>query len=186
MPICALLVGIGNLEHGRFIEFRTEYLETDGELFSFLFQKSAWYADPADPRHICGQGENVGQIHAQRIACAFTEFERRGRRRRANNCINLLKGSRKVLTDQGTNLLGPQIISIIITRAQYVGAQNDATFDLGAETLFSRSAVVVKKTAHLLSAKAVSHSVESGEVRRSLGGGDNIIRSEERRVGKEC
>src|SRR5260370_34414730 len=114
-------------------------------------------------------------MHAERIVGALTEFERRGRRRRANNCIELLKASSESLTDQGANLLGPQIVGVIITRAQYVGAQNDATFDLGAETLFSRSAVVVKKTAHLLSAKAVPHSIESGEVRRRFGGGDNIV-----------
>ncbi len=36
-------------------------------------------------------------------------------------------------------------------------------------------AVVVKQTAHFLSAEAVPHSIESGEVRRGFGGSDNIV-----------
>src|ERR1700758_229251 len=106
MPIGALLVGVGDLEYQRFTEFPAEYLETDGKLFSFFFQKTTWYADPANPCYVCGQGENVGEIHAERVVCALTELKRRSRRCRADNCIDLLKGSSEIPTDQCTNLLG--------------------------------------------------------------------------------
>ena len=60
----------------------------------------------------------------------------------------LLKGSCEILTDQGSNLLGTQIISIIVTRTQHIGAKNDATFDFRTKPLLPCFAVVVKKTVH--------------------------------------
>jgi hypothetical protein len=170
VPICALFVGVGDPEHRGFVQFLAKNLETNRELISFFFQETARHADPTDPGDVRCQSKDVREIHTQGIVCTLTQFECRCRRGGADNRIDLLEGSREILPDQGSNFLGPQIISVVIARTQNVGAKDNAPLDLRTEPLLSGFAVMIQQALRVLGPETVSHSVEPGEVRRCLAG----------------
>ena len=175
MPFCALFVCVSDLEQGRFIQFLTKNLKSNRKLFSFFFQETARHADPTDAGDVCGQGENVCKVHAKRITCTLTEFERRRRRGRANDGVNFLKGSGEILSDQGSNLLRTEIISVLITRTQDVSAKDNAPLDLWTEALFSCCAVMIQQSVGYFRPETVTHSVEPRKVRGSFGGSDDGV-----------
>ena len=61
-----------------------EELQADGELAAFEIGKSARDRDAADAGEVGGDGEDIREIHLQRIVRAFTQFESRDRRSRRN------------------------------------------------------------------------------------------------------
>ena len=74
--------------------------------------------------------------------------------------------------------MGAEVVGVVVTAGEHIGAEDDAAFHLAAETLLSGAHVVVEQVAGVFGAVAVAHAVEAGEVRRGLGGGDDVVNSD--------
>ena len=88
------------------------------------------------------------------------------------------KASVKSSADERAHFLRAQIVGVVIAAAEHVGAEDDAPFDLGAEPFLARPAIVVEQAGGVLRAMPVPHAVEAGEIRRSLGGGDDVVHAD--------
>ena len=70
-----------------------------------------------------------------------------------------LKAEIVVSKNERPDLLGLQVVGVVIARAQYIGPQHDAPFDLVAESTGTSSPVHRLQTGRLWRAEAVSHAV---------------------------
>ena len=82
MPGGGLLVGVGDAEHDFLAPFGADDLEADGELVG---GEAAGDGDAADAGEVDGDGEDVGEIHLERVLCPLAELE--GGRGRRGTCI---------------------------------------------------------------------------------------------------
>src|SRR4030095_4210648 len=118
---------VTDAEQGRFIEVLSEKLQANGQTVCCL---AAWHRDTGNSSQIGRDGEDVRQVHGQRIAAFLAQPEgRRGRRRRGDN-IHLREGLLKILFDERSHFLGLQIIGIVIAGAQNKSAKDDAALHL--------------------------------------------------------
>src|SRR5262249_49603673 len=71
VPICALLVGVRDLQNARFIECFADELQTDRQAMTADVSEPARYADSANSRQVRCNSENIGEIHLQWVRDAF-------------------------------------------------------------------------------------------------------------------
>src|SRR6266702_3193690 len=152
----ALFVSVGDLQNGlfakRFAEQLQAYRKFWGQRSRFRVAgrgEAAGNTDPADAGDVRSDGENIGQIHLERVVRFFTDFERRGGRGGRDNGIHVLERFQKILANEGADLLGPQVIGIVVAAAEDVSAEDDAAFDFSAETGAARSAVELNRVTTL-------------------------------------
>jgi hypothetical protein len=176
MPVGALLVSVGYLKNARFVERFAEDLQTDRKLSAlFAFREPARKADPANARKIGGIGENIGQIHLQRIFGALSNFEGRRRRSRRDEGIDFFECRREIFADQGADFLRAKIVRIVIAGAQHVSAENDAAFDFGAKTFFPSPFVMLEQAICIFRAISVPDAVETREIGRRFRRCDHVL-----------
>src|SRR6516165_3571625 len=120
VPFGTLFVRIASLKNRRFVQFFAENLKTYRKLFSLVVRKPARDADPTDASHVCSQGEDVRQVHAERIAGALPKFKCGSGGGRTCHYIHFFEGFCKIFPNQTSNLLSPQVIRVIIPGTQYV------------------------------------------------------------------
>src|SRR5438128_12079452 len=106
-------------------------------------RESTGQTDSANTGQISGIRENIREIHLQRIGGALSEFERCHRRSRRNERIDLFKRLGEILANQLAHFLRAQIISVVITRTQNVGSENDPAFDLLTKTFPACPSVMI-------------------------------------------
>ena len=82
MPGGGLLVGMGDLQEPFFRERFADELEADGHIGVI---ESTGDGQRRQSGQIDGDGENVGQIHGERVRCFFSEAKRRRRCHRLRN-----------------------------------------------------------------------------------------------------
>ena len=70
-----MLVGVGNVEEAGFVERLADELEADGELDAVDGGEAAGDGDAGIAREVGGDGENVREIHFQRVAGALAGLE---------------------------------------------------------------------------------------------------------------
>ena len=80
----------------------------------------------------------------------------------------------KVTPDESTNLLRPEIVGVIVSAGKNISTQQDAAFDLIAESGTAALEIGIDKVAPLFSV-AVSDSVKSGKVGTCFGGSDDVV-----------
>src|SRR5207249_9212539 len=107
--------------------------------------ETAWHADSTNSGEVRRAGEDVSQVHLQRTGGALAQFERWHRQSWRNQCVDFLKRLREILADQLTHFLRTQIIRIIITRTQNVGAENDPAFHFRSKTFLARAAIMIEQ-----------------------------------------
>src|ERR1700757_4574425 len=108
---------------------------------SVQFHETARNTDSANAGQVGCDGENIGEIHVQRISDTFANLERYYRRGWGDQRVDFFESARKIPPNQFADFLRAQIIRIVITGAQNVSAKNDPAFHFGPETLLSRAAV---------------------------------------------
>ena len=136
--------------------------------------KATRHTHGADPRQVHRHREDVAQVHLQRVLALLANAEGGGGSHRAGDGIHIGKGAGKVILDEGAHLLRLAVVGVIVACAQRVGAEHDASLDLGAEATAARLAVILE---HGVGARAVAeaHAVEAGQVGACLGGGHQIV-----------
>ena len=103
--------------------------------------------------------------------------ERRGRRGRRDQHVDLAEGRVEVPDDQRADLLRLAVVGVVVAAGQRVGAEDDAPLDLGAEALLAgqRHDLLGVPGAVVADPQAVPHGVEPGQVGRALAGRDQVV-----------
>src|ERR1700737_3693288 len=124
---------------------------------------------------MCCNGEDVVQVHLVRIAYrAYVEGRRRSRRSE-DRVHSTREHGAKIIGDQRPDGLGLLVIGIIVARGEHVSAEKNSTRDLGPEPFGTSGLVHGPETLARIDAETVSHSIETGEVRRRLRGREYVI-----------
>jgi len=100
-----------NFKNSVFTELRADNLQTNRKLFLRI---AAWQAQRRNTGTAHGNRKHIGHIHRQRIVLLFADPKSRERRNRSHDHINILERVIKILADERPNLLGPNIVRIII------------------------------------------------------------------------
>ena len=103
--------------------------------------EAARHRDRRQAGQVGADGEDVRQIHLQRIVDALAEPERRRRARRHRDHVDRGEGRVVVAADQRAHLLRLQVVGVVVAGAQHVGAEHDPPLDLGAEPRAARPLV---------------------------------------------
>ena len=86
------------------------------------------------------------------------------------------EGGLEIPGDARPDLLGLQVIGVVIAGRQHIGADHDAARDLGPEALRAGRLVHPGQAAAVRrDAQAIAHPVIAGEIGGGLGRGDNIV-----------
>src|SRR5262245_31656521 len=72
-PIGGLFVGVGEFQNGGFAEGFSQKLEADWEFR--ICSEAAGDADAANAGEVAGNGEDVGEVHLQRVAGFFADLK---------------------------------------------------------------------------------------------------------------
>ena len=147
VPLGRLLVGVADPEETALAEGASEKLESDGEIDTVAVGESAGEAQSADAGEVCCDREDVGQVHLEGVVGFLAEAEGRFGRGGGDDGVDLGEGLVKVTADEGPNLLGAQVVGVVVTAAQHVGAEDDAALyltpkSLGASLLVEREQVL--------------------------------------------
>src|SRR5208282_1180506 len=99
-PRC--LDGPSHAEGSGLVQMRGENLHAHGQPRRGC---AAGHSHAADAGQACSYRINIRQIHGERVAGLFTQFESRCRRCRRHNCVHVGKGTQKLLRQQTPHLL---------------------------------------------------------------------------------
>ena len=150
-------------------------MQADGELGVFDFGEAAGDGDAGVAGEVGGDGEDVGEVHFQRVAGALAGFEGGLGAGGADDGVDFLERFGEVAPDEGADFLGAEVVGVVVPAAEDVGAEDDAALDLGAEAFLAGAAVMVEEIGGVLGAMAVADAVEAGEIGGGLGGGEDVI-----------
>ena len=123
MNVRVLFKIICRLDKRFFTEMISKKLHADGKAPG---RKSAWHRYAGNTGQVGRQGENVGQIHRERIACFFPDFKGRGGGHRREEYITGLEGGFKIPGNKSPYLGGFSVVSIVVTCGQRIRSQNNA------------------------------------------------------------
>ena len=127
----ARLRGGGHLEHHRLTESRGQDLHADGKA---VVAGAERHAHGRVAGQVGRDGAHVVEVHGERVSGLGSQGERRGRRRRGQQDVEVRVGGFEVTDDQGANLLGLAVVGVVVPGRQGVGPEHDAPLDLGTET----------------------------------------------------
>src|SRR6266702_7964275 len=103
--------------------------------------QAAGQRDPGQRRQVAGHGEDVGEVHGERVGHLLAEPERDRGRHRSRDDVAVLEGALEVPPEQGADLLRPQVISVVVAGGERIGAEHDAALRLRAEAGLARRPV---------------------------------------------
>jgi hypothetical protein len=138
-------------------------------------REAAGNRDARQAGEVDADGVNVGQIHRERISGFLAEPEGRYRRGGRQQRVAVAQDGGELVADKGADLLGAQIIGVVVAAAQHVRAEDDASFHLRAEAFGARPGVDVDGVLRRRRPVAVADAVVTRQVRRGLGGGDQVV-----------
>src|SRR3569623_496059 len=171
-PRC-LLDRLAQREQRLLVERTPDQLQRQRQALRILARRHR-YARQA--RHVYRLRDDVVEVHFHRIGLALLAgADRRRRRRGREDGIHALgEHVLKVFLDQGADLLRAQIICVVITGREHIGADHDAAADFRAESC--RASVLVHLGNGLaIDARTIAHAVITREVRGRLRGRHDII-----------
>ena len=124
-------------KQGGFVEGRPRNCRPTGRPAT----KPHGHREPGDAREVGGHREDVGQVHLQRVVGLLAQPEGgRGRGRRRDH-VARREGGLEIAPDQGADLLGAQVVGVVVARGQDERAEDDAALHLGPEALVAGVAV---------------------------------------------
>ena len=167
-----LFVGVRHLQNLLFAELRPDQLESDREV---RLREAAGEGDPARAGEVYGNGEDIGQIHFQRILRPLAELEGRLWAGGREQEIATLERLFKILPNQAPHLLSFAVISIGVAGAEDKGAQNDPAFYFRAEPFLPRPLVKIEDILGISRPASIADAVKPGPVGRGLGRREDLI-----------
>ena len=135
----------------RFVKRLADQLQAQRQA---VFGQAGRHRDARQPGQIHRHGEDVLQIHLDRIGGLGAHAEGRAGRGRGQQHVALLEGLLEVALDQGAQLLGAGVIGVVIARRQHIGADQDAALHFGAEALAPAFLIQIGDVARALGAIA--------------------------------
>ena len=151
-------------------ELRPDELQADGQ----PVRQAAGDVQARQAGHARRDRQDVGEVHRERVGRPGAERERDGGARRRDEDVEPLEGRVVLAADDRAHLLRRAVVGVVVARRERVRADHDPPLGLVAE------AVVTGVHHHLaevgaVGAQAVAHPVVAGEVRRGLGGRDEVV-----------
>jgi hypothetical protein len=140
-------------------EWAAEKLETHGKIHPVTLGKSAGKADATDAGKVCGDRENIGKVHLERVIRFFPKAECGFRRGGGDDGVHLGEGLVEIPSDQRSDLLCSQVVGIVVAAAQDIGSQDDPPFDFLAESLGPRLLIEGEKILGLVGTTSVAYPV---------------------------
>ena len=137
--------------------------------------EAGWHRQAGNAGQVGGDGVDVFQVGGYRVGVLLAEFPGQVRRGWAEDHVDVLERRDEVVLDQASDLLGLDVVGIVITSRQRVGADHDAPLDLGTEAFATRALVQVLQVFRILAAVAEAHAVETRQVGAGLGRGDHVV-----------
>src|SRR5208337_2499043 len=137
----------------------TDDLEPDGE------PARAEATGEGDGRHageVHGDGEDVREVHLERILYLLPETEGRGRGSGGTDHVASFKGLFKIGLNEGPYLGGLPVVGVVVAGGKDIGSQHDPALHLLAEPLGAGLLVHLHELLRLGCTKAVFHAVISG------------------------
>ena len=128
-------------EQRRLVEGAPDQLQPDRQPVPGV--QSGRHREARQRRQVAGDGVDVGQVHLQRVVDLLARAEGDGGRDRAGHHVAPLEGPVEVAADQRADLLGLQVVGVVVAGRERVGPEHDAPLDLGAEALVAGLAVHV-------------------------------------------
>ena len=171
MPVGDLLILVGNVEQAVLAEVRADQLHADGQAVDL----AARVRQRRNAGQVDADGVDIRQVHLHGVAGLFAELEGGARRGRAGDDVALLEGCIEVVGDQTANALCLQIVGVVVTVRQHVGADENAALYFFAKTLRTRLGVHVVEVVVFRCAIAITHAVETRQVRAGFGRGDHVV-----------
>src|SRR3989344_9159128 len=104
------------------VKMLADYLESDRHIARSAQSARNGYAGQAS--QVNRYRVDVFQIQRQRVGNLLPYFECRGRRYRADDGIDFFESIVEVLSQQGADLLGFQVISVVVSRRQRICSQD--------------------------------------------------------------
>src|SRR5215831_20589709 len=114
MKVRHRLKGCTNLQEHILAERRRNDLQSNGQL---LACKPTGHRERWQARQVHRNGEDIREVHLQRVSEALPETKRRGRRDRRQQGVTLRKGALKILPEERTQLLCLFVIGVVIASA---------------------------------------------------------------------
>jgi len=179
----------GGAEKRVFAERGTEELDADGEAGG---GEAAGEGEAGDAGDVAGDGEDIAEIHLEGVVGFGAELEGGGGAGGAGDDIAFFEGLVEILLDFGANLEGLEVELVGVTCGEGVGAEHDAAFYFGAETLAAAGGVKVDEVFGGFGAVAVVDAIVAGEIAGGFGGGNDVIGGDailgvrERDIDKGC
>src|SRR5262249_27551726 len=139
--------------------------------------ETARQTDARQPRDVARDGEDVGKVHAQRVAGLFADLERGDGAGGREDDIALLKGPVEGALDQGADLERADVEAGAVSLREVVRPDHNAPLHLLAEPLRAALAEQLDDVLYRLT-RAVPEvdAVVAGEVAAGLAGGDHVVR----------
>ena len=111
----------------------------------------------------------------QRVVGLLAQLEGGRGRGRSHQRVHLLEGADEVLIEQRAHFLRLQVVGLVVTGAEHVGAEHDAPLDFRPEARAARGVVHRLQTVGPGRAKGVAHTVVARQVGAGFGGGDDVV-----------
>src|SRR5205823_1454753 len=105
----------------------------------------------------------------------LAELERGNGRSRRDDRIYFFECFDEILADQLADFLRADVVSVVVTGTQNVGAENDPAFYFRAESFFSSPAIMIEQIFRIFGAISITDAVEPSEVRGRFGRREKII-----------
>ena len=118
MPIGHLLIRMGDLEESGFVQMLADELHTDGHVVGEACRECKGW----DASGIGGYDVNIREVHFERVAGLFAEFEGGGGAGWGEENVNFGKSSFKVPTKKRAHFLCLQVIRIVISRRESISS----------------------------------------------------------------
>ena len=161
-----------HLEHRRLVQRLADDLKAQRQAAAV---DARGHRNARQAGEVGGDGEDVVQIHLQRIDLLVAQGEggRRGGRRQDG--VDLVPDGVEIHGDAAADLERADVVGVVESGRQDIGADGQAALDLLAEALGAAGLVEVGQAGRPLGAVAEAHAVVAGQVGRGLGRGDDVI-----------
>src|SRR5436190_1248830 len=110
---------------------------------------------------ICGRGEDVVQIHRQRVFGLRADRERGFGRGRGDEVIEGAERFLEFMAQFGADALGAAVVGVVVAGRQREGAEHDPAFHFGAESFAAGVEVDLVERARAFAAMSITNAVES-------------------------
>ncbi len=154
-----LFVTVGDGEEIVFLERLADDLETDGEV---ALGKATGDGEGREAGQVHIDGEDVAQVHRDRIIHPFSEFEGRSRGCRGQQGIDLLEGIEEVLPNQIPNFLSTKVVGIVVAGTEHEATETNAAFDLSSKAFTTGFKINIQGIGRFFAAMGVANAIIAG------------------------